>query len=537
MGIESAKDLMQGLYVLGSVLGGLALVAAAASLVVRFRQAGREQRQQLKWFMYSSLFFAALLLPSSLYYESLENFPVLAALTFFGALAIPVSAGLAILKYRLYDIDIVINKTLVYGALAAFITVVYLAIVLGVGALVGSRGNIALSILATAVIALAFQPARERARHLANRLVYGRRAAPYEVLSEFSERVAGTYASQEVLSRMARILGEATGATRTEVWLAVGKDLRPEASWPSWEGELPRPLPFVGAQLPGFHEADRSVPVIHEGELLGALILRKRSGEQLSPVEEKLLSDLARQASLVLRNSRLTSELQAHLEQISAQAAEIQASRQRLVTAQDRERKRLERDIHDGAQQQLVSMAVKLRLARQMIDSQPQKAAQILDDVIPEANETLETLRDLARGIFPPLLADRGLVSALEAHVAKYVVRARVEASDVFTSTRFEPHIEAAVYFCCLEAIQNSTKHAPGGAITVRLSTSDGWLEFAVSDDGPGFDPKSISFGTGLQNMTDRLEAIGGKLEIASAPGQGTTITGRVPAPAMHPVG
>jgi signal transduction histidine kinase len=537
MGIESAKDLLQGLYVLGSVLGGLALVAAATSLVVRFRHAGREQRQQLKWFMYSSLFFAVVVLPSTLFYESLENFPVLSALAYFSALAIPVSAGLAVLKYRLYDIDIVINRTLVYGALAAFITVVYLAIVLGVGALVGSRGNVALSIVATAVIALAFQPARERARHLANRLVYGAQAAPYELLSEFSERVAGTYATQEVLSRMARILGEATGAARTEVWLAVGKELRPEASWPDWDGQRPKPLLIVETQLPELIQVDRAVPVIHEGELLGALTVKKRSGEQLSPVEEKLLSDLARQAGLVLRNSRLTSELQARLDQISAQAAEIQASRQRIVTAQDRERRRLERDIHDGAQQQLVSMAVKLRLARELIDRKPEKAAEILDGVIPEANETLETLRDLARGIFPPLLTDRGLMPALEAHVAKYEVPARIEASNGVSATRFDPHVEAAVYFCCLEAIQNSTKHASGSPISVQLSARDGWLEFSVSDQGPGFEPTSIAFGTGLQSMTDRIQAIGGKFEVASALGKGTKITGRVPASAMQPVG
>ncbi|HJV05239.1 MAG TPA: histidine kinase dimerization/phosphoacceptor domain-containing protein, partial [Actinomycetota bacterium] len=252
----------------------------------------------------------------------------------------------------------------------------YVGIVVGVGALVGSRGNLPLSILATAVIALAFQPMRDRARHFANRLVYGKRSSPYEAMSEFAERVAGTYSLDEVLLRMARIAAEGTGAEGVEVWVLVGEGYRRETSWPEdhrGTGEAVGKSAIAG---------DHVVEVSHRREELGAIAVTMPRNEGLSPAGEKLLSDLASQAGLVLRNVRLIEELR--------------ASRQRLVAAQDDERRRLERNIHDGAQQQLVALSVKLRLAENLARKDPDKAAAIMAEVRSETQQALEDLRDLA---------------------------------------------------------------------------------------------------------------------------------------------
>ncbi len=261
--------------------------------------------------------------------------------------------------------------------------------------------------------------------------------------------------------------------------------------------------------------------------LLGALSLTKIPGERLTPTEEKLAAALASGAGLVLRNVRLTEELLARLE-------ELRASRQRLVAAQDAERRRLERNIHDGAQQQLVALAVKVRLARQLGAKDPVKANDLLEQTEREVTEALEDLRDLARGIYPPLLADRGLVVALSAQARKGPIPVEFEGHDI---ARYPQEVEAAVYFCCLEALQNVTKYARASRALVRLVCEGDDLTFTVEDDGAGFDPSSTGYGTGLQGMADRLSALGGELEVRSVPGARTTITGHLPVRVLEPVG
>ena len=267
---------------------------------------------------------------------------------------------------------------------------------------------------------------------------------------------------------------------------------------------------------------DRTVTVVHQGEEVGDISVSKADGAVLTDDEEKMLEGLASQAALALRNLRLTGELEERLE-------ELRASRQRIVTAGDQERRRVERDIHDGAQQQLVALAINLGLAKTLVAQDPQEAERLLEQLKGEARDALETLRDLARGVFPPLLVDSGVVSALRAHVAKMGIPAQFHA-DSIDAVRFDPQLEAAVYFCCREALQNAAKHAPGSPVTVTLVVEDGWLVFSVTDAGPGFDPNKVRRGSGLTNMADRVAALGGQLECISAPGQGTTITGQVPA-------
>jgi signal transduction histidine kinase len=512
--------------VLASGLGAL------ASLVFRYRRADSVEREQLRWLVYAVGLILAAIVAGAVVQAAVH--PPDLATNFNNAIVslsftfVPVAIGVAVLKYRLYDIDVVINKTVVFGALAAFITAVYVAIVVGIGAAIGqgtSKGNLGLSILATAVVAVAFQPVRERVQRFANRLVYGKRATPYEVLSEFAHRMAGSYAVDDLLPRMARILAEGTGAEEARVWLRVGSDLRPAAAWPDGVVSA-QPLPLTDGEVPAL-PGTLSLPVNHRGELLGALSLTKPRGERLTPGEEKLATDLSSQAGLVLRNVRLTQELLLRLD-------ELQASRQRIVAAQDQERRRLERNIHDGAQQQLVALAVKIRLAKALLGADPARFDDLMGQVETEAGSALEDLRNLARGIYPPLLADKGLVAARESQARRAGVPVTVEADGV---GRYPQEAEAAVYFCVLEALQNVAKYAKATAAVIRLSEEPSSLAFQVTDDGAGFDPSVTSYGTGLQGMSDRLAALGGEVAVRSAPGAGTAVKGMLPVRELEPIG
>ena len=498
------QPFLRNLIDLSVPFGLFALIASLASVVVRYRRAESLQRRQLRWFLFAVVVAAVPFILNGVVPTAVDDLLVVVLVPL-----LPISIAIAVLRYRLYDIDVVINRALVYGALAAFITAVYVGIVVGIGSLIGSRGkfNLALSILATAVVAVAFQPVRTRVQALANRLVYGYRATPYEALTQFSHRVAGAYASEEVLPRLARVLVEGTGAMVASVWLNGTGQPTVAATWP----ETATPL--------GVGEADRVAEVRHQGETLGELTVRKRAGEPFTPVEEKLLNDLAAQAGQVLRNVRLTSELQARLDEISAQAIELRASRQRIVSVQDAERRRLERNIHDGAQQHLVALAVKLRLAATLARRDPAKARQSLKELETQTAEARQTLRDLAQGIYPAALREGGLVEALGPH-------AEVSAHGV---GRYDPEIEAGVYFSCLEAVQNATKYAKAARVRVDLRQQNGHLLFSVIDDGVGFDPKAASGGTGVQNMKDRVASLGGRLSLESQPGKGTTVSGLLP--------
>jgi signal transduction histidine kinase len=492
-------------------------VAAAVGLAVRYRRAALDVRHQIKWVAYASLLTAAAMLICGLVFSN-----PLGALLGVGPL-IPVAAGIAIFKYRLYDIDVVISKTIVYGSLAVFITLVYVVIVAGIGSLgsgfgrAGPRPGLGLSILATAVVAVAFQPVRERAQRLANRLVFGKRATPYEALSEFAGRMGGTYATEDALPRMAQVLAEGTGAARAVVWLKDGAELVAGAYWPAGEDPPPR-VAMPDGEPPAIAQADRVALVYHQGEALGALSVAKRPGETLTPVEGKLMSDLAAQAGLVLHNIGLTEQLRARL-------AELRASRLRIVTAADDQRRRIERDIHDGAQQQLLAIADRLAVAESMVGQDEERERALVAQLKAETSGALETLRELARGIYPPLLADQGLAAAVRAHAGKAPGPVEVSTDGV---GRHPADLETAIYFCCVEALQNAARHAPGSAVRVSLAEDEGQVVFSVTDDGPGFDPATARAGSGLRNMSDRLTALGGSCQVDASPGRGTTVAGRI---------
>jgi signal transduction histidine kinase len=533
-GIPGAGGVLPALSAATGLASLLAAILAGVSLVVRFRSRRGDERQQIKWLAFVGATFLAefaLTVAVSLILGSAGN-PAAASTwgdTMYAVmfatlgLGIPAACAVAILKYRLYDIDVVISKTVVYAVLAAFITAVYVLLVVGVGALagVGGRPSLGLSILATAVVAVAFQPVRERVQRLANRLVYGRRATPYEALAQLSERMAGTYATEDLLPRMALIVAAATGADRADVWLRDGDVLRADASWPAG-AEPPSPVPLAGGEFPAASGAGHLVAVRHRGELLGALSVTKKRGDTVTPTEDRLIANLATQAGLVLRNAGLT-------EQLLARLAELRASRERLVTTQDTERQRLERDLRDGPQRDLAGLAGKLGDAAHALDHDEARAKALLDEVTSEIAGALAGLRELARGIYPPLLADMGIAAALDAQARRAPIPVSVETDGI---GRYPEQIEAAVYFCALEALRSAAWHADATHASVRLSANGGDLRFEVTGDGQRPGAGAGPWDADLQAMADRVDALGGEILIAAAPGRGSRINGRVPVPA-----
>ncbi len=503
------------LWIVG--IGGIALsLLCVVALVLRFRSASGEERQQIRWLAYVAALCGVALVVAivtgfGLGPDETSALNNAAFFVFFALLGIgmPVAIGVALLKYRLWDLDIVVRKAVVFAVVAAALTIVAVVAVilvpvavLGTGLSGWERGLFAVGV----AFGLIVGPLRRWARRIADRVVYGGRATPYEVLTDFSGRMAEAYSTEDVLPRMSGIVGAGVGAERVGIWLLVGREMIPAAGWPTDPGpDEPRPMAELPGSDPGTFE------VRHQGELLGAITVRMPTNDPMNPAKARLIRDLASQAGLVLRNVRLIEELR--------------ASRRRLVAAQDAERRRVERDIHDGAQQQLVALAVKLRLAEQVIERDPGKAREILAQLQTQAGETLEDLRDLARGIYPPLLADDGLAAAVQAQARKIPVPVDVQPDGVH---RYEQEVEAAVYFCVLEALQNVTKYANASMVRIALEDDGERLTFTVSDDGVGFDRAVATRGTGLQGMVDRIDAVGGSLEVISAPGEGTTVLGRI---------
>ena len=501
---------------LGAV-SALFLAAVVVSIAVRYRAGDRLMRQQIEWLALAAALFAACLLIALLgiaagqVWLTGDAFTVSAVVSQFG---IPAAVAIAILRHRLFDIDVIISRAVVYGLLSAAFTGVYVGIVLGIGTFVGHQGGPVLTIAAAVTIALLFQPLRRRAQLFANRLVYGKRATPYQALSDFAGDMAGQLDLTEAVDRMVSVLAGATGADRAEAWIRVGTQLRPAAIWP--HGSSPSTAVALGADggLPAFEGTSRAVAVQHGGELLGALSLQKPRNEPLTGTEDELLRHLASQAGLVLRNAALIDELR--------------ASRRRLVEAQDAERRKIERNLHDGAQQQLIALTIQLGLLEESADD-PAAVRQLTPIVQDGLHAALDDLRDLARGIYPPLLAGQGLVPALQAQARKAALPVEIDADGI---GRYPQDAEAAVYFCTLEALQNITKYAGASRATIGLSCSGGSLRFTVTDDGAGFDTANTRHGTGLQGMADRLAALGGALDVRSRPGRGTTVTGQLPVTA-----
>jgi signal transduction histidine kinase len=446
-------------------------------------------------------------------------------------------------------------------AMAAFVVLVYVIVVVGGGALIGRTGSpsLWLSVLATAIVAILFEPARTWTRSVLARLLHEQRATPYDVLASFLASVTGAYPAEELPIRMARVLAEGTGAARAEVWLAVQDRLELGASWPPDDATAGAggasvarddvTPPLLGPDLPDgspqvvVDGLRNSLAVCERGELLGALRVILRDGQELAPVEQKLFAGLAAQSGLMLRVAGLRAELEQRLQQLEQRAGELRRARRDLVSRQDAERQRLERNIHDGAQQEVLALLVNLRLIQTLMTRKPEKARDLLAQQAAAARATIDTLTALSRGLYPRLLTESGPVVALQSAVSIGPIPVTLNASDV---PRCSPEVEAAVYFCCLEAVQNAGKHSGAGRISIDIRGGPTLIEFVIADDGRGFGVDR-PIGNGLANIRDRIESLQGSISIRSMPIEalsrgapegsprsseqthGTTITARIP--------
>jgi len=485
------------------------------AMVLRYRRASYVERNQIELVLLGVALFGAVYGISVMFF-SWEDQSWFAGILLSVAIAgIPASITIAILRYKLFDIDVIVRRSLTYGALAAFIGVVYIGIVVGLGESIGQRGNAGLSIVATSVVALAFQPMRLRVERLANRLVYGQRATPYEVLAQFSRRSAEE-SDSELLDRIPHLIVDGTGALEAALWVRFEGGFRVASAWPQGVGreEVDSPAVFVDPA------ADYSLPVFHEGELLGGISLKKSRGDSITPIEDEMLLNLAGGLGLALRNAELTSQLR-------QQVKDLTRSRDRIVSAADQARRSLEHDLDSGPQQHLVAVKVRLgptRLLAQQAGAE--KTAALLADVEAQAGDAIQAVRDFAGGIYPPLLGAEGLGVALGQQARRAALPVLVHAEGI---GRYPRDVESAVYFAVLEALQNTAKYATANSAQVTLSESNGDLTFEVRDDGQGFDASLVKPGAGLNGIADRIDTVGGSWQIDSSPGNGTVVSGSVP--------
>lgn len=471
-------------------------VVWTAAIVVRIRRARGDEVRQMRWLVYAVVVDLVLLAGGMVVAGSPA--PGLLALPL-----VPVAAGIAILKYRLYDIDPVIDKTIVIGVMVLAITAGYVAVVVGVGALVPA-GRGLLWLVTTAVVAVVAEPLRRRAQRIADRIVYGHRTTPYDALSEVAGRVHG--APEELLAGIATTIANALGARETVVWVGDEQHLVPAAAWPAalddYDGAARR---LHDLQRPRWHVR----PVSHHGTVLGALTLRKGAGESLTAAEDRLLSDVAAQTALVIVQQQ--------------QAEQLQAAARRIVTAEDAARRRIERDLHDGAQQRLVTLGLELGVLAEHAAADPALAARVRA-VRAQLLDATSELRELARGLHPMVLTEQGLATALEALADRSPIPVKLS---VVLDGRLPREIEATTYFLVSEALTNATRHSGARLVRICVSKADGELIVDVADDGRGGAARRD--GGGLQGIADRLAALGARLHLDSPAGNGTRITTVLP--------
>ncbi|MET0461398.1 MAG: histidine kinase [Ilumatobacteraceae bacterium] len=538
------------------VVGSLVLATAAQSVVVRtFRRADSGGRARLQWAGCGVIVAGTVTLVAAAT-AALTGWPEhlgVAALVASVALPVAVVVGCspetsALAARALVHSIVVAGLVLAAGATFVLILVAATGVPSG-----DERSTWGISLVAAALIAVAAVPVHRGLEASANRRVHGDRTPPDVAVRTFADRMTRAVPMDELLRQLAETLRATMRLHAAEVWtggdgafdLAVAvpdrRARRVQLGPP--ELDVAARTPTAGAAwlavwVPGLLEgrADRPVrvaAVAHLGTLLGFIVVERRADDVGTDDEHDLaLADVARHLALALHNVRLDAALQASLEQLRERNEELVASRARIVASADESRRRIERNLHDGAQQHLVAMAVKVGLVRQMLDTHPDRVPAVLDELRGDVQVTLTELRELAHGIYPPLLRSRGLPEALAAAAQRAPLAVTVRPTGL---VRVDPDVEAAVYFCCLEAIQNAAKHAGTGAqVTVAVSYGEGVLRFEVADDGAGFDDRPDHGGLGFVSMTDRLGAIGGTLVVRSTPGVGTTVSGEVP---VTPVG
>jgi len=492
-----------------------------ACVVVRLKHARGDEARQLTWFVYAVVMGAAAMVFGLLVFDS----PTLGVLA---VPIVPVVAGVAIVKYRLYDIDLVISKTLVVGAMAGIITVAYVGGVLGVGRLVGassSPGSV-LSLVVTALVAVAFEPVRRRVQRAADHLVYGHRPTPYEALARLSTQLSLGNRGADLLTGLASTVADGVGARDVTLWVGSADKLVAVASWPPRQA-TESPLASAPQDLGSLDEGGPTHvrPIVHQGTMRGAVTVTKAPGDVLTGSEDRLLRDLVAQAGLVIDNAGLGAELQDRLHQIAVQAGDLQAAAKRIVAAQYEARRRIERDLHDGAQQRLVTLALSLRSVSELAASagHDDLAAKV-EEARRELSDALAELREMARGIHPAILTQDGLEAALSYLAERSPVPVQVRVS---LARRLAQEVEATAYFIVSEALTNAARHSSASSIIVDGSLGNGELHIEVSDDGRG--GADDRWGSGLQGLADRVATLNGRLTVVSPVGGGTRLRAEIP--------
>ncbi|SDK34788.1 Histidine kinase [Nonomuraea maritima] len=506
--------------ILGPASYLLLQVAWVAGVMLRMRRARGDEARQFRWFAYAVTMGAVAMATGLAVFGS----PLLGVLA---VPAVPLAAGLAIVKYRLYDIDLVINKTLVVTALAVLVTAGYIAVVVGVGSMVGVAPGASpvLSVVATAMVAVAFEPVRQRVQRVADRLVHGHRSSPYEALARLSTQLSHGRRHDDLLAGLASTVADGVGAAEVTLWVGTADELVAVAWWPPRTDH--RSMAIVARDLTSLEAGGRTHvrPIVHQGSLRGAVTLTKAPGEVLTAAEDRLLRDLVAQAGLVIDNVGLGAELRRRLHEISVQAGELRIAAKRIVAAQDEARRRIERDLHDGAQQRLVTLALSLRSAsRHAAALGDDDLVATIEEATGQLSLALAELRELARGIHPAILTQEGLDAALSFLAERAPLPVRL---DVRLERRPPQDVETTAYFVVSEALTNAAKHSGASGVAVGARLHGELLRIEVTDDGQG--GADDHWGSGLQGLVDRLAALNGRLTVHSPPGGGTRLTAEVP--------
>lgn len=482
---------------------------AGVVLALRYRRFHAERRLQVRWPMYGGLGALVLGIEGAVW-EAVEIPLALSTAIEVGAIVIVVvSLVVGLVKPDLFDLDRAMRRSLVYVPLWVAIAGVYV----GVAALLGlaaSGKGLQLAIGVTIVATVMFEPARRALVDRAGRWAYGESLSGEELVRRLGATLEHTLDLEQLPTAVATIAREGLVVR----WVRI----RVEGLAAVTDGELPEPGegPVLSAAL------------VHAGENLGVIECGPRARGRMQASDRELFETLARQAALAIRNARLAGELGRSLKEIKAQAGELAASRSRIVAAQESARRQIERDIHDGSQQELVALIARIGLAQSQFGKDPGRLGETLSDLQAEARQALENLRQLASGIHPAVLSDHGIVTAIESRAARLPLGVTIECDSHMRTARFDEAVEGAVYFFVCEGFANTLKHATAERIRVRIHRSEHQLEIEVSDDGAGFELQSTDR-SGLAGLADRIEALGGGLDLDSSAGRGTTLTARLP--------
>jgi signal transduction histidine kinase len=488
----------------------------AIILALRFRRLAPELQLQVKWPLLGTIGFGATVVVGAFSQLGLVPHWFSQAAWFLAVPLFALSIAIAMLGDRLLDIDVVIRKSLVYGVLWTAILTVYLGLVWRLGLAAGDRLPVELAILLTIAATLAFQPARRSLEGLADRFVFGQRLTGYQAMQRLGSLLETTAEPVEVASRMAATIRSALALS----WVRVSSST---VRGDKRETEV---LASDGIAASTVATAETLVPLENAGDVVGIIECGPKIEGTVDQTDRDLLSALARQAALALKNTRLASDLSDQLDVVKRQAQELAESRARIVHAQDAERTRIQRDLHDGIQVHLVAVAAKLRGATRMRGPRLREEVRSL---AADAEETVFALQDFSNGIYPSVLSDAGLPAALWSHAQRLPIKVELDIPQDMSRFRFGRERENALYFVALEAIVNAQKHARATAIRVSLQREVGSIRLEVADDGIGLQADGNLGGRGLSNMRDRVAALGGSLEILGVARHGTRVVAEIP--------